>query len=49
MAKANKTDRDLLATLRDRYKKAVEADHDNRSDALDDLIGGWPCPMHRSP
>src|SRR5574343_196711 len=34
---AKKQDKDLLATLRDRYAKATEADHENRREALDDL------------
>ncbi len=34
---AKKADKDLLTTLRDRYKKATEADHENRRDALEDL------------
>lgn len=34
---AKRDDKKLLETLRDRYKKAVEADQDNRRDALEDM------------
>jgi hypothetical protein len=37
MAKASKAQRDKLATLRDRFEKAKEADQENRELALEDL------------
>ena len=37
MAKASKSQRDLLATIRKRHQKAVEADQDNRNKAIEDM------------
>lgn len=37
MARASASDRKLLETLRERYKRATEADHENRVEALADI------------